>query len=121
MHSGTKRENVEDIRQATAFCLVSSYIVDMSKWIHSGRRRDICYILYESGGMTDQELKTELERKYDSRIKPRTFRSAVEKLVETGYVISKTEGLQEHYSLSKKGKQSIEEHLEWIDQETGSV
>ena len=47
------------------------------EWLASGTRRDVCILLYgrELGAQT---LKSELEARYDRRVKPDRFYGAVE-------------------------------------------
>jgi len=45
----------------------------MTKWLHSGRRRDLCALLYDAGELRAQSLKSRLESHYDERIDPRSF------------------------------------------------
>ncbi|MEF8825839.1 MAG: hypothetical protein V5A27_05790 [Halapricum sp.] len=61
------------------------------KWLQSGRRRDICVLLYGTDGLPAQKLKTALERRYDDRIDPKQFYGGLEALERLGHVTSRTD------------------------------
>lgn len=90
----------------------------MGAWLHSGRRRDLCILLYGTDGLSAQELKTRLETRYEQRLKPTTFRRALDQLVEQGHVVEDVDGVQELYRLSPAGKEALDAHLDWIRSET---
>lgn len=64
----------------------------MTKWLHSGRRRDLCALLYDAGELRAQSLKSRLESHYDERIDPRSFYATLTSLVESGFLDRRTEG-----------------------------
>lgn len=86
----------------------------MSKWLQSGRRRDICIIVAGEGEVQAQAIKAELARRYDERIDPRSFRGALQALVETGFLETRTEGLHDIYTLTSAGEDRLREHFEWM-------
>lgn len=86
----------------------------MSKWLQSGRRRDVCVLLAEEPGLTGQRLKTRLERHYDERIDPKSFYGALSALVDAGFVEKRTEGIADEYSLTDAGQRRVHEHYEWM-------
>lgn len=89
----------------------------MAKWLHSGRRRDICMILYRTDGLLAQEIKTQLEAHYESRIEPKRFRSALKNLAATDYVQAHPDGIQDRYTLTDTGREALEAHLSWINEQ----
>jgi DNA-binding PadR family transcriptional regulator len=92
--------------------------VDM-KWLQSGRRRDICMLLYGTDGVPAQKLKTALERRYDDRIDPKQFYGGLEALERLGHVESRTEGLSDVYELTDAGAEHVRVYAEWLDEEVG--
>jgi len=70
----------------------------MTKWLHSGRRRDLCALLYDAGELRAQSLKSRLESHYDERIDPRSFYATLTSLVESGFLDRRTEGLADVYA-----------------------
>jgi len=94
----------------------------MTKWLQSGRRRDLCVFLAAEGGLPGQKLKTRLERHYDERIEPKSFYGALSALVDSGFVEKGTEGLADVYALTDAGECRVREHFEWMGEmldETG--
>jgi DNA-binding PadR family transcriptional regulator len=92
----------------------------MSQWLQSGRRRDLCVLLYGEDGVPAQKLKTSLERRYDDRIEPRQFYGALEALERLGYVDSRTEGLSDVYALTDAGSEAVETYASWLREEVGN-
>ncbi|WP_435345582.1 PadR family transcriptional regulator [Haloarchaeobius sp. HRN-SO-5] len=90
----------------------------MTKFIQSGRRRDICILLYDAGELTAQKLKTRLERHYDERIEPKSFYGALDALESAGFVETHTEGLYDVYSLTDAGRARLREHVDWVVEQT---
>lgn len=86
----------------------------MAKWLQSGRRRDICVLLYGEDGVPAQKLKTRLERRYDDRIDPKQFYGALEALERLGYVDSRTEGLSDVYALTEAGAEHVRGYADWL-------
>jgi DNA-binding PadR family transcriptional regulator len=88
----------------------------MSKWLRSGRRRDICVLLAaaEDGELTGQRLKTRLENRYDTRIDPKSFYGALEAMEDAGFITKRTEGIAEKYSLTDAGEARLREQFEWM-------
>lgn len=86
----------------------------MTKWLTSGRRRDMCVILAAEGECTGQQLKARLSEHYDERIEPESFYGALSALVEQGFVAEREEGLADVYSLTEAGEARLREHFEWL-------
>lgn len=85
----------------------------MAKYLHSGRRRDICVLLAD-GDRNGQELKSRLEAHYDERIEPKAFYGSLSALREAGHVEKRTEGLHDVYSLTEAGRAALSDHYEWL-------
>ena len=86
----------------------------MTKWFHSGRRRDCCALLYDAGELRAQSLKSRLERHYDQRIDPQSFYATLSALVESGYLTRRTTGIADAYTLTDAGEDALLEHYEWL-------
>jgi DNA-binding PadR family transcriptional regulator len=86
----------------------------MTKWLQSGRRRDLCVLLYDAGQLRRQKLKTRLETHYDTHIDARSFYGAMESLVEQGFVETRTDGIHDAYALTDAGEERVEDHFEWM-------
>ena len=89
----------------------------MTKWLTSGRRRDMCVILAGEGECTGQALKTRLSKHYDERIDPESFYGALSALVDAGFVEEREEGIADVYSLTEAGEYRLREHFEWMEQQ----
>ena len=88
----------------------------MTKWLQSGRRRDICFLLAaaEDGELRGQQLKSRLESHYDERIEPKSFYGTLSALEETGFLEQRTAGLHDVYALTEGGERRVREHYEWV-------
>lgn len=86
----------------------------MPEWLASGRRRDLCVLLYDEEGLRRQELKSRIEDHYDRRLDPATFSRMVDALVDAGYLEERREGVHDVYRLSDAGAQSVRDHLAWM-------
>ncbi|MDG5760054.1 PadR family transcriptional regulator [Natronococcus sp. A-GB1] len=86
----------------------------MSKWLQSGRRRDLCFLLAAEGELRGQQLKSRLESHYDERLEPKSFYGSLSALLETGFVEKRTEGLHDVYALTETGERRVREHGEWV-------
>ncbi|MFU8869014.1 helix-turn-helix transcriptional regulator [Natronococcus sp.] len=86
----------------------------MSKWLQSGRRRDLCFLLAAEGELRGQQLKSRLESHYDDRLEPKSFYGSLSALVEAGFVEKRTEGLHDVYALTEAGDRRVREHGEWV-------
>ncbi|MFC7021389.1 MULTISPECIES: PadR family transcriptional regulator [Haloarcula] len=88
----------------------------MSKWLQSGRRRDMCILLAgaEDGELSGQRLKTRLEDRYDTRIEPRSFYGALEAMADAGFVEKRVDGIAEKYALTEAGERRLREQYEWM-------
>lgn len=89
----------------------------MTKWLTSGRRRDMCVILANEGECTRQRLKTRLSKHYDERIDPESFYGAVSSLVDAGFVREREEGLADVYALTDAGEKRLQAHFEWMHEQ----
>ncbi|PSQ36523.1 multidrug DMT transporter permease [Halobacteriales archaeon SW_12_69_24] len=85
------------------------------EWLTSGMRRDVCLLLYDEQ-LRAQTLKSRLEARYDRRVKPDRFYSALEKLESSGHVDTHVEGLEDVYSLTAAGRQRVEAQYEWMQE-----
>ncbi|MWV63788.1 PadR family transcriptional regulator [Halorubrum sp. JWXQ-INN 858] len=86
----------------------------MAKWLHSGRRRDLCALLYDAGELRAQSLKSRLESHYDERIDPASFYGTLTALVESGFLDRRTEGIADVYALTDAGERALLDHYEWL-------
>ncbi|GAA0715985.1 DNA-binding PadR family transcriptional regulator [Halorubrum trapanicum] len=86
----------------------------MTKWFHSGRRRDLCALLYEHGELRAQSAKSRLESHYDERIDPGSFYGTLSALVESGHLHRRTEGIADVYALTEAGETALLDHYAWL-------
>ncbi len=86
----------------------------MTKWLHSGRRRDLCALLYDAGELRAQSLKSRLESHYDERIDPGSFYGTLTSLVEAGFLDRHTEGIADVYALTDAGERALLDHYAWL-------
>ena len=86
----------------------------MTRWLQSGRRRDICFLLAAMDEARGQELKSALESHYDERIEPKAFYGSLSALVKAGFVEKDVEGLHDVYRLSEAGENRVREHVSWV-------
>lgn len=93
----------------------------MAKWLRSGRRRDMCVLLAaaDDGELTGQALKTGLEKRYDTRIDPKSFYGALEAMADGGFVETRTDGIADKYSLTEAGRRRLYEQFEWMRESLG--
>ena len=92
----------------------------MTKWFHSGRRRDLCALLYDAGELRAQSLKNRLESHYDERIDPGSFYATLRSLVESGFLDRRTEGIADAYALTDAGERALLDHYEWLSERVGA-
>lgn len=87
-------------------------------YIESGRRRDLCVLLYaaDNEGLRGQELKARLESHYDRRIEPREFYGSLDALVDADHVERIESGIHDRYRLTGAGEQALEAHYHWMQQ-----
>lgn len=90
----------------------------MTRWLQSGRRRDICYLLSGTDGRRGQQLKSALESHYDDRIDPSSFYGSLSALVDAGLVERREDGLHDVYSLTEAGTRRLDDHVSWVDEQT---
>jgi len=93
----------------------------MTKFLQSGRRRDLCVLLAGAGELSSQQLKTRLEAHYDERIDPKSFYGTLESLVDSGFLTVRTEGLADRYSLTEGGRRRLDEHVAWISEHVDEI
>jgi len=95
----------------------------MTKWLQSGRRRDICVLLAasEDGELTGQRLKTRLESRYDTRIEPKSFYGALEAMEDAGFLTQRTDGIADTYSLTEAGDRRLREQFDWMAEAFGEA
>ena len=86
----------------------------MSKWLHSGRRRDLCALVHDAGEVRAQSLKNRLESHYDDRIDPGSFYGSLSALVDAGFLERRTEGIADVYALTDAGERALLDHYEWL-------
>ncbi len=86
----------------------------MTRWHQSGTRRDMCILLVEAGELRGQKLKTKLESRYDKQLDPKRYYATLERLVESGHVERRVEGLYDVYSLTAIGEKRLQEQFEWM-------
>ncbi len=86
----------------------------MTRWHQSGTRRDMCILLAEAGELRGQKLKTRLESRYDKQMEPKRYYATLERLVESGHVERRVEGLYDVFSLTDVGRKRLEEQFEWM-------
>ena len=88
----------------------------MTKWLRSGRRRDICFLLAaaEDGELRGQRLKSRLESHYDERLEPKSFYGSLSALEDAGFVEKRTAGIHDVYALTEAGERRVREHYEWV-------
>jgi len=86
----------------------------MTKWLQSGRRRDLCIILTDEGPLHGQALKSRLESRYDERIDPKSFYGALDSLVETGHLEVREAGIHDEYALTDAGRRMVREQFDWM-------
>lgn len=84
------------------------------RWHQSGTRRDICILLADAGELRGQRLKTRLESRYDKSLDPKRFYGTLDRLVESGHVEKRVEGLYDVYSLTDVGESALREQFEWM-------
>lgn len=89
----------------------------MGKWLQSGRRRDVCFLLAAAGDgqLRGQQLKSRLETHYDERLEPKAFYGSLSALVEAGFVEKRTEGIHDVYALTDAGERRLRDHVQWVE------
>ena len=89
-------------------------------WFQSGRRRDLCAVLYDAGELRGQKLKTRLEAHYDARIDPQSFYGTLDALVSKGHLVRRTEGIYDVYELTELGAEGVESQYAWLSERVES-
>jgi len=85
----------------------------MTRFLQSGRRRDICVLLAGEPRQA-QALKTRLEDHYGDRIDPESFYRALDVLERERFVETHARGIHDVYALTDAGETRLHEHLEWM-------
>lgn len=88
----------------------------MTKFLQSGRRRDICAILAGEPRQA-QALKARLAEHDDERIDPASFYGALDALEDAGFVERRTEGIHDVYALTEAGEARLREHHAWVTEQ----
>ena len=88
----------------------------MTQWLRSGRRRDLCVLLYDAGECRGQQLKADLEAAYDTRIAPNAFYGSLDALVDGGLVSEEPDGIHDAYRLTEAGVDGVESHYAWLSE-----
>lgn len=83
------------------------------EWLTSGLRRDICILLYGDQRRA-QKLKSALEARYGRRVKPDRFYGALDTLENKGFLKKHVEGLEDVYSLTDAGRDSVDAQFKWM-------
>jgi DNA-binding PadR family transcriptional regulator len=91
---------------------------DMTRFLQSGRRRDICVLLADEPRQA-QALKSRLESVYDVRIDPKSFYGALDTLVDGGHLELRESGIHDEYLLSDAGRAMLEAHVDWVRERVG--
>lgn len=92
---------------------LSAVVERMTRFLQSGRRRDICILLADEPRQA-QALKSSLESHYDVRIEPKSFYGALDALEDNGFVETETEGIHDSYMLTDAGEKRLRDHLDWM-------
>ena len=92
----------------------------MTRFLQSGRRRDIC-VLLAAESLQAQALKSRLESHYGTRIDPKSFYAALETLEDAGFVETRAEGIHDVYALTDAGRERLREHLRWACEHVDGV
>lgn len=90
----------------------------MTKFLQSGRRRDICALLAREK-LQAQALKSRLKSHYDERIEPKSFYGALDTLEDGGFVETRTDGIHDVYVLTDAGARRLRDHHEWLTEQLG--
>jgi DNA-binding PadR family transcriptional regulator len=85
----------------------------MTRFLQSGRRRDICVLLAGEPRQA-QALKTRLEDHYGDRIDPESFYTALDVLERQQFVETRASGIHDVYALTDAGESRLREHLAWM-------
>lgn len=86
----------------------------MAQWLASGRRRDICVLLYGTDGQTAQQLKRGLEEYYETYLNPDQFHGSLNALHKQGYIKRTSDGVNEQFQLTDEGAEAVVSHYRWL-------
>ena len=87
----------------------------VTKFLASGRRRDLLVLVYSLGNPREQELKRELEVHYEERLSPGEFYGSLDQLVENGFLTKSVDGVHDRYELTAAGRDALLEHVRWLE------
>lgn len=76
-------------------------------------------VLYGAGELRGKEVKAALQDHYGERVDSKRFDGMLGKLVDTGHVERRTEGLHDVYALTDAGRTAVEGHFEWARETAG--
>lgn len=86
----------------------------MARWLHSGLRRDVCVAVAALESPTESDVKRELEERYDTRIRPKSFHGALDELESKGVVERTVDGVHDRVSLTERGEEGLRAQYEWL-------
>lgn len=86
----------------------------MARWLHSGLRRDLCVAVAALDSPSESNVKRTLERRYETRIRPKTFHGALDALESQGFVERTVDGVHERVSLTERGRTGLRSQYEWL-------
>ncbi|MFB6311790.1 MAG: PadR family transcriptional regulator, partial [Salinirussus sp.] len=81
----------------------------MTKFLQSGRRRDIVAIL-AGERLQAGAIKARLADHDDERIDPKSFYASLDALEDAGFVRREAEGIHDVYELTEAGEARLREH-----------
>ncbi|PSQ45514.1 multidrug DMT transporter permease [Halobacteriales archaeon SW_7_68_16] len=84
------------------------------KWVRSGLKRDVLYLVAAGDEPTGQAVKRDLEAHYDERVPPKRFYGALDGLVDTGHLAVETDGVHDRYRLTDGGEAGLTRHVQWV-------
>lgn len=90
----------------------------MTKFLQSGRRRDICALL-AGERLQAQALKSRLEDHYETRIEPQSFYGALDALEQSGFLAREADGIHDVFVLTDEGERRLREHVDWLTETVG--
>lgn len=86
----------------------------MPRWLQSGLRRDICIVVAGAENPTESDVKRGLERRYGSRVRPKTFHGALDALESQGLLDRTVDGVHVRVSLTERGETDLRAQYEWM-------
>ncbi|MEE6209061.1 PadR family transcriptional regulator [Salarchaeum sp. III] len=86
----------------------------MSRWLQSGLRRDVCITIAGLDDPTVSGVKRALEKRYESRVRPKTYHGAIDGLESQGLVERTADGAHERVALTETGAADLRAQFEWM-------